>query len=325
MAGAYTQEGRLLSFSSSALGKDVLLADAFQGVEAVSELFCFDVELLSSPDMSINPASIVGFRASIQIVLDTHGEKRYFNGVVSSFVTEGGNPDFIRHKVRLRPALWLLSLNTQTRVFQNKTVVQIVELVLEPYSIAPVNDTKGSYTALEYCTQYRETDLEFVSRLLQQHGIFYYFTHTESDHLIVLADDVTTSSKCPVEDTYQFRSGQSLGAAAAEPMIEEFSAESQLIPGKYTSWDFRFIPYEVSEADMQQSSVPMGKNGHEFRDYADSASGYLKTEDGDAKAVADATAHSAQGALRGSSRRLPRIFYSQDSAVRIHLSAAKAS
>jgi type VI secretion system secreted protein VgrG len=283
LAASYKQSGRLLSFSSPAVGEDVLLANAFQGEEAISELFCFDVELLSTPDMIIDPDSIVGSRATLQMLLDTPGEERYFNGIVSSFLTEGGDPDFIRYRARLRPSLWLLSLNTQTRVFQNKTVIEIVEQVLEPYTITPDDRTEASYTELEYCTQYRETDLEFVSRLLEQHGIFYYFTHTQFDHKLTLVDDVRLLRECPVQDSYSFRSGDHHDDASSEARVKEFASEAQQVPGKYVNWDFRFIPYEVSEADKQSASGRMGDNAHEWNDYADSASAYLKTPGGDAK------------------------------------------
>ncbi len=283
MSDSYTQEGRLLNFSSP-LGTDVLLANSFKGVEGISEPFCFDVELLSLPEFSIDPASLVGRRASLQMLLDSAtGEVRYFNGIIASFRTAGGDDYFLRHRVQMRPSLWLLSLNMQTRVFQNKTAVQIAKEILEPYSITPNDETEGPYPSLDYCTQYRETDLEFLSRLLQQHGIFYYFIHSEFDHKLVIADRVSLLTRCPGKSSYQFRSGSYLEDALTEGVIKEFAAESQWIPGKYSSWDFQFMSYQVSEVDTQHSSVPMGQNAHEIRDFSDSASARLKTENSDAK------------------------------------------
>jgi type VI secretion system secreted protein VgrG len=281
---SYTQTDRILSFNSP-LGANKLLAMKFTGVEEISELFDFSVDLLAEPETVVDPAALVGKRVTANLQVTDTGTNRYFNGIVASLEATGGDTFFNSYRVRMMPTLWLLSLNKQTRVFQDKTVLEIVKAVLSPYSIVPMVETQTSYIPLEYCTQYRETDLEFVSRLMQQHGIFYYFTHTASDHVMILCDTVTHLTECAVAS--QFRYGITVEEQLSfyEPIIYGFSSRTSLITGEHTTWDYRFMPYALSHASPQTAtcSTPIGENSHEVYDYADSASAYLKTESADAK------------------------------------------
>ena len=117
-------------------------------------------------------------------------------------------------------------------VFQNKTVLEIVRAVLEPYSILLSIETSASYENLEYCTQYRETDLNFVLRLLQQHGVFFYFTHTVSDHRLVLSDDSSRLSACPVLSEFPYRLDGEGRPSFYVPHVSIFSSRASLIPGE---------------------------------------------------------------------------------------------
>jgi type VI secretion system secreted protein VgrG len=278
----YTQTNRILTFTSP-LGANALLPASFRGAEEISGLFDFSLELLAAPEAVIDPAAIVGRRVTLSLQLTDTGILRYFNGIVESFEGTGGDSYFNSYRLRMVPMLWLLSLNRQTRVFQNKSVVDIVSEVLSPYSIVPRVETQQSYVTLEYCTQYRETDLDFVSRILQQHGIFYHFIHTASDHTMVLSDTASQLGDCPVAS--QFRYGVTVEEQLSfyEPIVYDFSSRSTLITGEQTSWDYRFMHYALSRASPSsaKSSTPMGQNSHEAYDYADSASALLKTEIGD--------------------------------------------
>jgi type VI secretion system secreted protein VgrG len=281
---SYTQTNRILTFTSP-LGANTLLPMSLRGSEEISELFDFSLDLLAVPEVVIDPAALVGRRVTLSLQVTDTGTLRYFNGIVASFEGTGGDTYFNSYRLRMVPMLWLLSLNRQTRVFQNKTVLDIVNEVLSPYSIVPKVETQQSYVALEYCTQYRETDLDFVSRILQQHGIFYYFTHTASDHTMVLSDTSGHLSDCPVASQFRYQSTVEEQLSFYEPIVCGFASRSTLVTGEHTSWDYRFMPYALSHASPQtaKSSTPMGLNSHEAYDYADSASALLKTESGDGK------------------------------------------
>lgn len=281
---SYTQTNRILTFTSP-LGANTLLPMNFRGTEEISELFDFSLDLLAVPEIVIDPAALVGRRVTLSIQVTDTGTLRSFNGIVASFEGTGGDSYFNSYRLRMMPMLWLLSLNQQTRVFQNKTVLDIVKEVLSPYSIVPRVETQQPYVTLEYCTQYRETDLDFVSRILQQHGIFYYFTHTASDHIMVLSDTASLLSDCPVVSQFRYQITGEEQLSFYEPIVDSFASRSILITGEHTSWDFRFMPYALSHASPQtaRASTPMGQNSHEAYDYADSASALLKTESGDGK------------------------------------------
>ncbi len=281
---SYAQTNRLLSFASP-LGANTLLAMTFAGVEEISELFDYSANLATDVNTTVSPTELVGKRVTMELLVTLDGTKRYFNGIVASLEATGADTFFNFYRVRIVPTLWLLSLNQQTRVFQNKTVLEIVEEVLSPYSIVPTIETQGSYIPLEYCTQYRETDLEFISRILQQHGIFYYFTHTASDHIMVLCDTVSHLTDCPATSEFKYGTRSDGKMAFFEPIINAFTSRSSLVTGEHTRWDYRFMPYTLSHASPQtaKATTPMGENSHEIYDYVDSASAYLKTEGGDAK------------------------------------------
>ncbi|ADV81921.1 type VI secretion system Vgr family protein [Terriglobus saanensis] len=280
----YTQANRVLNFTSP-LGANALLAAAFEGTEEISEMFNFQIDLLSLPETVISPSELVGKRVTLQIRLNEAGIYRPFNGIVSSLEMTGTDTFFNYYRVRMVPSLWLLSLNLQTRVFQNKTVLEIVQAVLEPYSILLSIETHASYETLEYCTQYRETDLNFVLRLLQQHGIFFYFTHTTSAHRLVLSDDSSHLSACPVFSEFPYREYHVALPGMYVPYVSVFSSRASLISGEHTHWDFRFMQYAASKSNPKtsKSNSSLGNNAHEIYDYSDAASAPLKTEAADAK------------------------------------------
>ncbi len=282
---SYAHTDRLLSLTTP-LGTDVLMADAFQCIEAISELFDLQLQVLATPDTTVSPADLIGKRATLSIAVDDSGTQRNFNGMIASIESLGGDSDFNSYGLRLVPALWLLTLNTQTRVFQNMTVVDIVKQVLTTYSITPTDDTQATYTSLEYCTQYRESDYHFVSRLMAQHGIFFYFTHTASDHTMVLADNSAQLSPCDNADGFRYAPSQDGKAGFYGAVVHRFSSRSALTTGTHKLWDYRFSQYAVSSSSADSATKStLGTNAHEFYDYADGPSAYLKTDSGDGNVV----------------------------------------
>lgn len=279
----FGQKDRLLKFTCQPVGEDVLLAERFSGMEGVSELFRYEIELLAETGKTIDPKKIVGEKACLSILADDGGTMRYFNGIVSSFETSGGDDEFHSYRAILVPKLWLLALNTNTRVFQDKTVLDIIKAVLSPYGISPTENTSGTYATLDYCTQYRETDLKFVSRLMEQYGIFYYFDHSEDDHKLVLDDTSTKLKQCAIQDAFRYAPQGSHREGFYDFVIEELRSRSTLITGKHTAWDYSFIRYMAvpQGGGKAETKGPLGSNSHEAYDYADSAAAYLKKPESD--------------------------------------------
>lgn len=285
MAG-YTQTKRILQFHSP-LGANTLLPIAFRGIEEISELFDYQVEALAEPTTEIHAAALIGKRVTVELEVTDTGDKRYFNGIVASLESTGGDSFFSTYSIRMVPMMWLLSLNQQTRVFQDVTVLDIAQKVLAPYSIVPRIETREVYQTLEYCTQYRETDLAFLERILQQQGIFFYFTHSSADHVLVLTDTSSLCTACPIVSDFDFMLEVERQLNFYKPIVLDFRARTTLISGEHTTWDYRFMQYASSQATpgTTHSSVEMGENSHEYYDYSDAASSFFKTEGAEPKTI----------------------------------------
>ena len=275
---AFAQDKRYLSFSNPVLSADKLLPESFRGTEAISELFEYQVELLSPVDVAITPKDFIGKRATIGVEVRSDGTKRSFNGIISSFEFCGGDQELNIHRAYLVPALWLLTLNTDTRVFQDLTVIEVIKKVLAKYSITPDVTAKATYSSLEYCTQYRETDFNFISRLMEQHGLFYYFKHTTNDHTLVLADNSMQLLPCAVQNQFRYAADGSPFEGFYDFVIQEFASKSTLVTGEHSTWDFRFQPYEVAYEAGKTSHTkgPLGANSHRQYDFSDGPSAYVK-------------------------------------------------
>jgi type VI secretion system secreted protein VgrG len=269
-----------LNFTSP-LGADVLLPEHLSGAEGISELFDYRLELLAETATSVDPKQIVGQKVCVSIQADDSGTERYINGIVASFEMTGGDDEFNTYRARIVPNLWVLTLNTNTRVFQNQTVLDVIQAVLSPYNISPSVQTSGTYTPMEYCTQYRETDFDFISRLMEQHGILYFFSHTEDDHTFTLQDVSVKLSDCAIQDTFRYAPEQSKSEGFYDFVIKEFVSRSTLVSGKHTTWDYSFIRNKTVLATSAATNSPLGANSNEQYDYVDSAAAYLKKDGSD--------------------------------------------
>lgn len=191
----HTQEGRRLSLETP-LGKDVLLLTHFSGQEEMSRLSTLHLEMISQED-SIAPKDIVGKNITITVELPD-GTPRHFNGHVSKFSYQGTDDRFSHYAMEVVPWLWFLTQTADCRIFQNKSAIQIAEQIFGDlgFSDYEISEVKGTHPELEYCVQYRETDFNFVSRLLEEEGIFYYFRHEQGRHVLVLGDQAGAYRDC---------------------------------------------------------------------------------------------------------------------------------
>ena len=174
----HSQDTRSIAIQTP-LGKDALLLKSFRGDEGISRLFHFDLELLTTqPALDFTQSRRQG-RDDRPAAWPT-AHDRYFNGIVSSLSAVGGEGSFAVYRAELVPWTWLLTRTTDCRVFQNMTVPAIVEKVFADLGFQDFQSRlKKVYPPREYCVQYRETDFNFVSRLLEHAGIFYFFEHRE--------------------------------------------------------------------------------------------------------------------------------------------------
>jgi type VI secretion system secreted protein VgrG len=190
----FSQKERVISVKTP-LGEDVLLLEGFTGRETISRPFRFQLQLLSE-DPDIDPASLLRESVVVTVRLPDDSE-RHIHGKVSRFRQVGGGAVLHAYQAEVVPWLWFLSLSNDCRIFQNKSVPEIVDEIFSDYPDADFsNKCMGSYPPREYCVQYRESDLDFVTRLLAEEGIFYFFEHTNSGHRMILADDPNSIPKC---------------------------------------------------------------------------------------------------------------------------------
>jgi type VI secretion system secreted protein VgrG len=174
---------------STPLGEDVLLFQHMTASEQLSKPFEFELNLLSEqPDIKMQ--DLLGQPIKVRLTLP-NGEIRYFHGLVSRFCQSGMFGDYHAYQASLKPWLWFLSRITDCRIFQNMKVPDIVKQVFRDRGFSDFEESLSEeYREWEYCVQYRETDFNFVSRLVEQEGIYYYFKHEEGKHILVLADNI---------------------------------------------------------------------------------------------------------------------------------------
>lgn len=254
----YSLSKRTITFTSP-VGEDILLPESFQGTEGLSQLFDFQLELLAESGAKIDPKSIVGQKVTVGLQVIGASGQRYVNGLVASLSRSDSDTQFDTYRARIVPALWLLTLNTNCRIFQSKSVIDILKAVFQPYGLSIRVDAQGTYPSLDYCTQYRETDFQFVSRLMEQNGIFYFFVHTADDHQLVLADGRNSYAACPLNSSLQYVPSMVAAQDLVDNVLHDLSEESTMVAGKHTRWDYNFRNFASIKTEPVTSTSDFGK------------------------------------------------------------------
>lgn len=202
-----SQDGRWLTMDSP-LGADALIPTRLVGEERLSALFEFTVDVLSSDD-AIDPATILGKAVTVRVRRGQDLDPRPFNGIVKSIA---GGPlsahGYRAYRLEVVPTVWLLTRTRDCRIFQTQSALDIVKAVLAEGGVTAL-ETAGVSTQpaqRDYCVQYNETDFAFVSRLLEEEGIFYTFRHEDGKHTMVLGDAASAYAPCEDAEAY-YRSG----------------------------------------------------------------------------------------------------------------------
>jgi type VI secretion system secreted protein VgrG len=248
------------------LGEDELLLTAFQGQEEMSRLFQFDLEMISDNN-AIAAKDLVG--KNVTFTVDrVDGSVRYFNGFVSRF-SAGDEDDEGRRNYRARvvPWLWFLTRTSDCRIFQKKNIPDIVEQIFGDLGFSDFDKAKikGSHPEREYCVQYRESDFDFVSRLLEQEGVYFFFKHEQGKHTLVLADQKTGYEKC-AESEVDFP--RDFGTAAVADHVTSWEHDYEFRSGKWAHTDFNFETPSNNLMTNEQTVVQLpGVDKYEVYDY----------------------------------------------------------
>jgi len=268
----YTQDDRHIKVITP-LGKDILLLERFSGTETLSAPFRFEL-VMASENRAIDFSLIVG--KNVTVAVEIRKNWRYFNGIVSRFWQESSDDTFTYYRAEVVPWLWLLTLTANCRIFQNKTIPDIIEDVFKKRGFQAFKKAlTKTYQPREYCVQYRETDFNFVSRLMEQYGIHYYFEHVNGKHALVIAD--SNSPHEPVAFQPQVRYQRSTDAVVLDKdVIVGWVPAHSVRTGKYTLTDYN---WQTPSVNLQVTIDGMSNFKGEIYDYP---GGYLKKADGDA-------------------------------------------
>ncbi len=251
----YTQAGRLISLATP-LGDDKLLLTGFTGREAVSRLFDFRLTTLSE-DTAIDFTQIIGQSVTINVT-QADDSQRYFNGIVSHFACTGKEGDMTRYELQVVPKLWTLTRYADCRIFHNKDVTEIVKSVLDDRGISYEASFTATYKKLEYCVQYRETDFNFISRLMEQFGIFYFFKHEDGDHTMMLGDSTSAHQDCPGQANAGFN--LAAGGLDAGDVVNAWSIGQELRSGKHSLTDYNFTTSSTDLGASESTIYTVGSN-----------------------------------------------------------------
>jgi type VI secretion system secreted protein VgrG len=256
---ALVQDYRRIAITTP-LGKDVLLLRGFNGSERISQLYQFELDLLSEND-SIKFQDVVGKQATIRIH-DADGKDRHWDGFISCFSQGLQDGRLTAYRAQFVPWLWFLTRTADCRIFQNQKVPDIIQRIFTDLKFHDFQlRLYGSYTPRDYCVQYRETDFNFVSRLMEEEGICYFFEHQDGKHTLILADDLAAHKLCPKQESARCGfSGE--GTTYKEDLVTEWHHHEEFRTGAWAQTDYNF------ETPATSLSVTIkGKNPYEIYEY----------------------------------------------------------
>ncbi len=301
MSGSLLQADRRAEFTSP-LGKDVLVLTDFSGSEGLGELFEYHIEALSDREnIDFDPA--IGQGCMVKLKTDDD-KTRIYHGVMTEAQWIGWRDEFCRYRMVLRPWLWLLGHKADCRIFLEKNVKDIIQ---EVFSKAGFTDfefrTTGSYDKIEYCVQYRESDLAFVSRLMEHFGIYYFFEPSDGKHTLVMAD--SRSSHKPIPDLPKVKINLAAGSYQdVEQTLSDWTSQRRFRTGKVHFNDYDYLqpkkdlkaPKEASEKythsklevydyHYKYTEKGKGEDHAKFRLEAEQAIDHRRTGSGDAASL----------------------------------------
>jgi type VI secretion system secreted protein VgrG len=259
MADNHSDANRLLAIKT-VLDPDVLLVNRLTATERISRLFSFELELMAPVEKAgtVKASALIGASGSIRME-SPGGKKRFFHGVFSRFEEGSEDRKFRFYRAELSPWLWLLTLTSDCRVFQDKTVPEMITDVFREHGqLDFIDSTTRAYAKWDCCIQYRETAFNFVSRLMEHEGIFYFFQHEEDKHVLTFADRLAgpyDSGEAPVI-RFDLEAGHNVG----EQIMTSWSRRDLLTPGRFVTRDFHYgLPKKTLEF-AEKTIAPLDKN-----------------------------------------------------------------
>ncbi|MES2756706.1 MAG: type VI secretion system Vgr family protein [Pseudomonadota bacterium] len=278
-----SQNARLITLATAQDSNlpESLMAERFTGREAVNELFCFDVDALSvSTDLELD--QFLGEEITVKL-LQANGSRRAWHGICTDAGWVGADGGVARYRLRLEPALHLLRERSDNYIFQDKTVHEIAIELLADYPQVRLEFDVGQQLAPRVmCTQYRETDFDFLKRILASEGLSWRFGHEQSDaaataqakHKLIIFDSKAIAPDMPGDTALRFHG---VRATDTHDAIDQFAAMRSVQPNAVTSssWDPEQL---IAHAGERSSGLDAGElpvlalhNGSGERRHADAS------------------------------------------------------
>jgi len=256
-------------FHGGGCDADTLKVTAFEGVERISELYHFRVQLCSD-EPAISLEAVVGQPAVVEIRGATGA--RFINGIVRRFERVGEGTRLTRYSADLAPLHWLLTRRRRCRIFQehncpDMTVPGIVRKVFEDAGIPSDSyrfALQRQHGKREYVVQYRESEMNFISRLMEQEGLFYFFEHAADGHKMVVGDGSVAHAPCPNQGEVRFRSPRGLAPENNEEHVYRVRDQQQIQTGAVRLDDFNFIQPQTDLSSMVKADLFSALEHHDY-------------------------------------------------------------
>ncbi|WP_295578037.1 type VI secretion system Vgr family protein [uncultured Lamprocystis sp.] len=274
------------------LGPDALLLARMAAEEHLSRPFEYELALLSERH-DIRAEDLLGTPATASLRLASGGH-RFFNGFVNRFAYVGFAGTYALYRANLAPWIWFLSRTSDCRIYQDQTVPEIVKSVFRDHGFTDFAERlSGTYRPWTYCVQYRETDLNFVQRLLEHEGIYYFHEQADGKHTLVLADDRSAHTAAPgYEQVVYFPPGQTQPHDLER--INDWSVATEVRPGAFAHTAFDFTAPRKNLLARRSAPKQHAQAGLEVFDFQGD---YIETADGEGYARIRLEEHQAEHAL----------------------------
>lgn len=281
---------------------DSLQLQRLTGREELSRPFSYELQLLST-DPEVKAASLLGQGMTVELELEDE-KVRYFHGIVSRFARGGTLGRYAVYRATMRPWLWLLSRTSDCRIFQNTTAPDVIKQIFRDFGLTDFDDAlSGTYRTWDYIVQYRETALSFVSRLMEQEGIYYYFRHDSNKHTLVLADGYSAHVAAPGYEEVPYLPPDQHNPRERDHLTA-WTVSEQIQPGAYMLNDFDFVR---PKANLQSKISAPRDHASGDLEYYDYPGEYVEASDGESYSKARLQALQAEcelGAGEGNVRGL---------------------
>jgi type VI secretion system secreted protein VgrG len=264
---------------SSPLGPEVLRLVGMTGEESLGRAYQYQLELHGDDD-AVSANALLGKPLTVHVDLDDN-QVRHFGGLCSRFVRAGGAGRNTLFRATVRPWLWFLSHSVDCRIFQHLSVPDIIKQVFRERGFTDFDDAlAGSYREREYIVQYRESDFQFVTRLMEQEGIYFFVRHQEATHRLVLADGFGAHAPVPGYETIPYFPPDHR-ARRARDYVDHVGTQSEVRAGTVTLEAFDF---ERPRADLLTRQAAPREHEHGGFEVFDYPGDYLRNADGEAAA-----------------------------------------